>query len=206
MSIKRCLSYVHGTLLAVWIIYSIQRLGAWCFDEIFEKTWECTTANVDRKMDAWTGAPNVNSSFDQLLHTQRSYKLLHTQRSLNAFRCWCTPSQIFSASSSPYYHTLNHNKRQFTISPSATLRIAFWFPNFSEAITFIFGRYSDFWLSNSVPCRFWFDISTFPFIKNVQKLEAPSKVSHIQSDVRSRQGAVSNWGPTSICRTLSLHF
>ena len=77
-------------------------------------------------------------------------KLLHTPRSLNAFRCWCTPSQILSASSSPYYHTLNHNKRQFLISPSATLRIAFCFPNFSEAITFIFGRYSDFWLSNSV--------------------------------------------------------
>ena len=154
MSMKRCLSHTARSL-RVWIIYSNQRhckysLFKWCVDEIFEKTWECTTASVDRKMDAWTGAPNVNSSFDQLLHTLRSFKVVAHTEIFKCFYMLMHPSTDFSASSSPYYHTLNHNKRQFLISPSATLRIAFCFPNFSEAITFIFGRYSDFWLSNSV--------------------------------------------------------
>ena len=44
-------------------------------------------------MDAWTGAPNVNSSFDQLLHTLRSFKVVaHTE----IFKCFQMLMQPFT--------------------------------------------------------------------------------------------------------------
>ena len=154
MSMKRCLSYTARSL-RVWIIYSNQRhckccLFKWCFGVLMKYSKRHENAQRRALIGRWmlglvhqTSTPRLTSCC-----THRDLlKLLNTPRSLNAFRCWCTPSQIFSASSSPYYHTLNHNKRQFLISPTATLWIAFCFPNFSEAITFIFGRYQ---ISDSV--------------------------------------------------------